>query len=85
MYLGKMGMANMAFEQHKTAQTVWGVLLTAMGVLLFVKTPYALRQVPESFFLNFARYFIAVILVLGGAKRLHALYFSKPEESSHED
>jgi len=75
----------MAFDQQKSAQTVWAILLTAMGVLLFVKTPHALRQGHESGFLNFARYFIAVFLVLGGVRKLYAVYFSKPKESSREE
>jgi hypothetical protein len=56
-----------------------------MGVLLCVKTPYALRQAPESGFLNFARYFVAVFLIAGGVRKLYTLYFPKPNESSHEE
>jgi hypothetical protein len=75
----------MASDQRKSVQTIWAILLTVMGVLLCVKTPYALRQAPESGFLNFARYFIAVFLIGGGLRKLYTLYFPKPEESSHEE
>jgi len=72
----------MALDQHRTVQTVWAVLLAAMGVLLCIKTPYVLRQAPASGFLSFARYFIGALLIVAGMKRLYGLYFSKPKESS---
>jgi hypothetical protein len=75
----------MAFNHQNSAQAVWAILLMAMGVLLFVKTPYALRQGHGSGFLHFARYFIGVFLVLGGVRKLYALYFSKPKDSSREE
>jgi hypothetical protein len=81
----KTGISIMALEENKSARTVWAIALTAMGLLLCIKTPYLLRQLPEPSFLNFARYFIAALLIFGGVKRLYSLYFSKPENSSHED
>jgi uncharacterized membrane protein YiaA len=71
---------DVAFHQRNVAQIIWGVLLIAMGMLLCVKKPYAVRLWPESTFLNFARYFIAVLLIVGGAKKLYRLYFSKDKE-----
>lgn len=73
----------MALEQNKSVQTVWAILLMAMGLLLFIKTPYAVQQSPQSPLLNFARYFIAAILTLGGAKKLVLLFFFKPRDDSH--
>jgi hypothetical protein len=75
----------MAFDQRKSAQAVWAILLMAMGVLLVVKTPYALRQGHGSGFLQLARYFIAVFLIAGGVRKLYALYSSKPKDSSREE
>ena len=77
-------MSVMAFDQKK-AQTLWAIAVTAMGVLLCVKTPYALRHTSDTSFLSFARYFIAALLILGGVKRLYSLYLSKHEKSSHEE
>ncbi len=74
----------MSFDQPKLGQIVWAILLIAMGMLLCVKTPYAIREAPGSWFLSFARYFIAVALIGGGLKKLYTQYFSKPEESSGE-
>jgi drug/metabolite transporter (DMT)-like permease len=71
----------MAFHQRDVAQIIWGVLLIAMGVLLCVTKPYAIRLLPESTFLSFTRYFIAVFLIAGGAKKLYRLYFFKDKES----
>ena len=70
----------MAFHQRDVAQIIWGVLLIAMGVLLCVTKPYAIRLLPESTFLSFARYFIAVFLIVGGAKKLYRLYFFNDKE-----
>ena len=67
----------MGYDQRNLTQTIWGVLLIAMGVLLCVKEPPALRVAPESGFLTFARYFISLFLVVGGVKKLYGLYFSK--------
>ncbi|MDY6952857.1 MAG: hypothetical protein SWE60_15205 [Thermodesulfobacteriota bacterium] len=78
-------MSVMAFDQKKKAHTLWALALTAMGVFLCVKTPYALRHTSDTSFLSFARYVIAALLVLGGVKKLYSLYFSKNEESSHEE
>ena len=78
------GILIMALDQRSAVQTVWAVLLTAMGVLLCLKTPYALRQAPASGFLSFARYFIGAFLIVGGIKKLYRLYLSKPKESPPE-
>ena len=74
----------MAFDQRKLGQTVWAIALMAMGVLLCVKTPYALREAPQSWFLSFTRYFVALFLVVGGVKKLCGLYLVKPKEPSQE-
>jgi len=70
----------MSFGQRNLRQTIWGVLLMAMGVLLCVKEPHALRVLPKSTFLSFTRYFIAIFLIIGGAKKLYGVYFSKDKE-----
>ena len=70
----------MAFHRRNLSQIIWGVLLIAMGVLLCVKKPYAIRLSPESAFLSFSRYFIGVFLIVGGAKKLYRLYFFEDKE-----
>ncbi len=70
----------MAFQQHDLTQVLWGVLLVAMGLLLCITTPYALRASPDAAFLNFARYFIALVLIVAGAQRLYRLYSPKDKE-----
>ena len=70
----------MAIKQRSPGQLIWGILLVAMGVLLCVKKPYALQISPESAFLSFARYFIAALLIVAGAKKLYGLYSAKDEE-----
>ncbi len=70
----------MAFDQRRSIQIVWAVALTAMGVLLCVKTPYALEVSSGSSFLKFARYFIGIFLIGGGVRKLYWLYFSDHKE-----
>lgn len=65
--------------------TVWAVLLIAMGVVLFIKKPYAVEQTPQSPFLNISRYIIALLLAVGGAKRLYKLYFAKDADAPPSD
>jgi hypothetical protein len=75
----------MASDQRHLKQIIWGVLLIAMGVLLCVKEPYALRVSPDSAFLNFARYFIALFLIVGGAKKLYRVYSSKEKDAPSDE
>ncbi len=75
----------MAYDQHKTLQSIWAVLLTAMGLLLCIKTPYAIRQGYGTGFLNLARYFIGAFLILGGARKFYALYLAGSKEHLPED
>jgi hypothetical protein len=70
----------MAFDQRNLTQVIWGILLVGMGVLLCVKEPPAVRLSPGFTFLNFARYFIAVLLIVAGAKKLCGFYFAKDKE-----
>lgn len=70
----------MAFGERDWTQVIWGVLLIGMGILLFVTRPYALRVSPDSAFLNFARYFIAIFLIVAGGKKLYRHYFVKDKE-----
>lgn len=75
----------MALDGNKLVQTVWAVLLTAMGVLLLVKTPYAIQAGNGNGFLNFARYFIGAFLIVGGGRKFFALYISKTSTEPSED
>jgi len=67
--------------ERSVAKIAWAVLLIAMGILLCVKEPYAIRQSPNLGFLSLARYFIAAFLIYAGGLRLHRLYFRKDKES----
>lgn len=79
------GTCDMAYDQHKTLQNIWAVLLIAMGLLLCLKTPYAIRQGDGTGFLNFARYFIGVFLIVGGARKFYALYLAGSKEHPPEN
>jgi len=75
----------MAFDRNKLVQTVWAVLLTAMGIVLLFKTPYAVQAADKSPFLNFARYFIGAFLIVGGARKFFSLYIMNKKSGPSED
>jgi len=75
----------MATEPDKTTQTIWAALLTAMGLLICLKTPPVLQQVSGSGFLSFARYFIGIFLIVGGIKKFYGLYFPRSDTSFPEE
>jgi hypothetical protein len=56
-----------------------------MGVGLCFKTPYAVRESPDSGFLNFSRYLIGVLLAVGGVKKFYNLHFGKHKEIPPEE
>lgn len=75
----------MAFDQRKSIQTVWAALLIGMGVLLCVKTPYAIQNASGASFLNFWRYFIAIFLIVAGVRKLYGLYLYTPGDAPPEE
>jgi hypothetical protein len=65
-------------EQRNTLQIAWGVLLAAAGVGMFFRIPQVAPQIRaiESFaaampFIYFCLYFVAVALLVGGAKKIY--------------
>ena len=81
----RIEICDMATEKDKSTQTIWAVLLTAMGLLLCLKAPPVLQQVPASGFLSFARYFIGIFLIVGGIKKIYGLYVSNSDTTSPEE
>ena len=68
----------MPSEQRNTLQIAWGVLLAAAGVGMFFRIPQVAPQIREieSFaaampFIYFCLYFVAVALLVGGAKKIY--------------
>ena len=62
-------------------QLAWGVLLVMAGVGLFFRIPQVMPQIRqiEYFagvlpFIYFCFYFMAVFLIVGGAKKIHQNY-----------
>ncbi len=65
-------------EPRNNLQVAWGVLLLAAGVGMFFRIPQVapqLREVPAFAaampFIYFCLYFIGVVLVCGGAKKIY--------------
>ena len=68
----------MASEDRNTLQIAWGVLLAAAGVGMFFRIPQVAPQIRsiDAFaaampFIYFCLYFVAVALVVGGAKKIY--------------
>ena len=68
----------MPSAQRNTLQIAWGVLLAAAGVGMFFRIPQVAPQIRsiDTFaaampFIYFCLYFVAVALVVGGAKKIY--------------
>jgi hypothetical protein len=70
----------MPHDQGNYGQVIWGAVLVTMGLLLCISEPYALRESPDSAFLTFTRYFIALFLIVAGGKKLYKVYLLKDKE-----
>jgi hypothetical protein len=71
-------------------ELLWGVALVLAGIGVFFRIPQVMPRIEEIdqfssiiFFIRFCFYLIGILLIGGGAKKLHA-YFQKPEDNSAE-
>ena len=74
-------------EKESTVQLIWGIALAAMGVGLFFRLPGVIPQLlarygafaAMKYFVYFVCYLLAVLLTIGGARKIFA-YFSASRE-----
>jgi len=68
----------MADKKNKL-QLVWGILLVLAGIGVFFKIPQKMTQIKEIeqfaayiYFIYFCFYLIAILLIVGGAKKIYS-------------
>jgi hypothetical protein len=72
----------MMSKKPSTVQLVWGVALAAAGVGLFFRFPEVIPRLLEKYgafaamryFVYFVCYLAAVVLIIGGARKIYAYY-----------
>lgn len=65
---------------------IWGILLAAMGVALFFRIPQVMPQiaqieqfVPLKPFIRFSFYLMAVLLLIGGGRKIYQFIKDRPK------
>ena len=73
------------FENNKTLQVIWGILLVIAGVGVFIRIPQVMPQIekielylPVLLFIRLCFYLIGILLIGGGLKKIY-LYSRKSE------
>ena len=68
---------------------IWGILLTLMGVALFLQVPQVMERIAQieyyaavNWFIRIIVYLIAVMLIGGGAKKIYDNFRILTSESS---
>ena len=81
--------------KHKDSiqlQIVWGIILILAGVLVFYRIPQVMPKLSETYkifesgiiFLKFCFYFIGVVLIGGGIKKLYDNFGKLKKEKADE-
>jgi hypothetical protein len=68
-------------KNKETIQFVWGVLLVLAGIGVFYRIPQVMPQIEKieqfssvMFFIRFCFYFLGVLLIGGGLKKVYNYY-----------
>jgi hypothetical protein len=71
----------MQIKSGITLQLIWGLLLVLMGMALIFRSPQVMERIvqieyyaPISWLIRIILYFIAVILIGGGSKKIWAIF-----------
>ncbi len=71
-------------DNRSALQLVWGILLVAAGVGVFFRIPQVMPQIEKievfsgaGVFIRFCFYFIGIILIGGGSKKIYHHLFKK--------
>lgn len=75
-------------DQKKTIQIIWGVLLFAAGLVMFITIPGKVRAYQDAgqyiFGLRFGLYFVSVFLMVGGGKKIFDYTKGTPKNDNGE-
>jgi len=79
-------------DEKSNFQIVWGIALVSMGVMVFFRIPQVMPRIEqiETFsssigFIKFCFYFMAVMLVAGGGKKLYRQFTEQSRRPDSED
>jgi hypothetical protein len=73
-------------KNKKTIQIIWGIALVLAGIGVFYRIPQVMPKIEKiehfssvMFFIKFCFYFLGVLLIAGGTKKLYANYNHRKE------
>ena len=79
-------------DKKSNVQVVWGIALVMMGVMVFFRIPQVIPEIEQigTFsssigFIKFCFYFMAVMLVAGGGKKLYRKLLDQAKETESVD
>ncbi len=79
-------------DKKSNFQVVWGIALVMMGIMVFFRIPQLIPEIKQigTFsssigFIRFCFYFMAVMLVAGGGKKLYRQFTGPKRESGQVD
>ncbi len=68
-------------DNKRTIQLIWGALLLLMGIGMFYRIPQVMPDIEKieqfasmTVYIRFCFYLIGILLIGGGAKKIHAYY-----------
>ena len=78
-------------DRKATLQLIWGILLLLAGIGVFFRIPQVMPEIkkiahfaPYIFFIYFCFYLLAVLLIVGGGKKVYTYLKRSNEENVKE-
>jgi cobalamin biosynthesis protein CobD/CbiB len=75
-------------DKKNSLQLIWGVLLLLAGIGVFFRIPQIMPEIkkieqfaPYIYFIYFCFYLLAILLIVGGGKKVYS-YFKKSNEEN---
>jgi len=79
-------------DNKSNFQVVWGIALVAMGIMVLFRIPQVMPKIEQigTFsssigFIKFCFYFMAVMLIAGGGKKLHHQFTGQKDKADSQD
>ncbi len=75
-------------ENKRIVRIVWGIALVLAGIGVFYRIPQVMPQIEKieyfssaTFFIRFCFYFLGILLIGGGAKRIYDNYWKMKDKT----
>ncbi len=79
-------------DKKSNFQVVWGIALVMMGIMVFFRIPQVIPEIEQigTFsssigFIKFCFYFMAVMLIAGGGKKLYRQFSDQKKDTDQVD